>query len=86
MFGILGAFKDAKSMKARLDDDFADRLNRQYTCVLLMVFIIIVSTKSYFGDPVQCWCHHNGCAGSQEKYINLYCWVCMFMQDVYYDT
>lgn len=42
--------------KLRNDDDFIDRLSHHYTTMLLVIFTIIVSTKQYVGDSIQCWC------------------------------
>ena len=39
-----------------IDDDFIDRLNRQYAPTVLVVFTILLSIKQIVGDPINCWC------------------------------
>ena len=54
MLGSVGSY--GGFAKARSDDDFIDRLSHHYTTMLLVIFTIIVSTKQYVGDAIQCWC------------------------------
>lgn len=63
-----------KEMKIRHDDDFADRLSRQYTCSLLIVFALIVSTKQFVGEPIACWCPAHF-TDSHRSYANTMCWI-----------
>ena len=37
-------------------DSFVDRLNCRYTVILLSLFAIMVTTKHYAGEPIECWC------------------------------
>jgi innexin len=37
------------------DDDVIDRYNHRYTVVILILFIIIIASKQYYGDPIVCW-------------------------------
>ena len=37
-------------------DDFVDRLNRKYTVILLLVFVTVLSSKQYIGEPLSCFC------------------------------
>ena len=37
-------------------DSFVDRLNCRYTVFILSVFAIMVTTKHYAGEPINCWC------------------------------
>ncbi|ELU15137.1 hypothetical protein CAPTEDRAFT_215984 [Capitella teleta] len=70
---------DLKGVKISVDDDLADRLNRQHSCCLLLMFSVVVSIRQYFGEAIHCWCPEQ-CASNHEKYANLYCWV----EDTYY--
>ena len=54
MLGNVGNY--AGSLKLRKDDDFIDRLSHHYTAIILLVFTVVVSTKQYVGDAIQCWC------------------------------
>ncbi len=59
---------------SRADDDFIDRMNHSYTVIVLVVFAIIVSTKQYVGDPIQCWVPAHF-TSNYEDYANKICWV-----------
>ena len=37
------------------DDDQADKMSCRYSIILLVVFCVVVSTKQYVGDPIDCW-------------------------------
>ena len=37
------------------DDDQADKVSCRYSILLLVVFCVVVSTKQYVGDPIDCW-------------------------------
>ena len=76
---LLRTLLDIREIKFRLDDDFTDRLNRQYTASLLVLFAVLVSARQYMGEPIHCWCPEQ-CAQNHEKYANIYCWV----SDTYY--
>ena len=54
VLGSIGSYSGV--VKIRNDDDFADRLSHHYTPIILIIFTIVVSTKQYAGDPIQCWC------------------------------
>ncbi len=76
---ILRALLDIREIKFQQDDDFSDRLTRQYTSSLLVLFAVLVSARQYMGEPIHCWCPEQ-CANNHEKYANIYCWV----SDTYY--
>lgn len=60
--------------KERHDGDLSDRLCYPYTTVLFCLFAMVVSTKQFVGEPIQCWFPaHFG--DSQESYANDYCWL-----------
>jgi innexin len=58
----------------RDDDSHIDRLSHRYTVAICVLFAIIVSTKQYAGDPIDCWVPAQFKA-SYEKYADSYCWI-----------
>ena len=34
------------------DDDSVDRYNHRYTVIILAVFVFLISSKQYFGEPI----------------------------------
>jgi hypothetical protein len=63
-----------KEVKLRNADDFVDRLSRQYTTSLLVLFAMIVSTKQFVGEAISCWCPAYF-TESHRQYTNTICWV-----------
>jgi hypothetical protein len=55
-------------------DDFVDRLNRKYTVILLLVFITVLSSKQYIGEPMACFCPAHF-TGAHVEYTNNICWI-----------
>ena len=53
---LIKAVLQIQEYKLRADDDFVDRLNRQHTPTLLIVFTVLVTVKQYVGEPLSCWC------------------------------
>lgn len=63
-----------REFKVRNDDDFVDKLNRQYSVSLLVTFSLIVSTKQFVGEPIKCWCPAHF-TESHRDYANTICWL-----------
>ena len=55
-------------------DDFVDRLNRKYTVIMLLVFITVLSSKQYIGEPMACFCPAHF-TGAHVEYTNNVCWI-----------
>ena len=43
---------EAKFFVNKHDDDLIDRYNHRYTVIALAIFILLIVTKQYFGDPI----------------------------------
>ena len=71
---LLKSLFQINEFKFRTDDDVVDRLSRQYTPSLLVMFSVLVSIKQYVGDPISCWCPAQFTQSHQE-YTNTVCWV-----------
>ena len=69
--GVIGA---PAQIKFNNDDDTADKMSHRYTVILLIVFTVVVSTKQYVGDPINCWVPAHF-TGNHEEYANSYCWI-----------
>ena len=62
-----------REIKFRMDDDYVDRLSRQYTVVILICFGFLVSTKQFVGKPITCWCPAQF-TSSHRDYTDAVCW------------
>lgn len=58
----------------RLDDTITDRLNHVTTSAILVVMAVLVSTKQYVGDPIECWCPKEF-TKNQVQYADSFCWI-----------
>lgn len=74
MESVLGVFGQIGSAKLRSDDDYIDKLNHRYTTCQLIIFAIVVSTKQYVGEPINCWCPAHF-TDNHEDFANKMCWV-----------
>jgi len=59
---------------ARSDDDFADRLNFRYTTAMLVVFSVLITSKQYVGQPIQCWAPEHF-SKTHVQYVKDFCWI-----------
>lgn len=56
-------------------EDFADRANFQGNIIVLMLCVIIVSTRQYFMNPIICYISTLPGGSNAEEYITNMCWV-----------
>lgn len=61
-------------IQPRNDDDIMARLSHRYTTFLLALCAILVSTKQYVGEPINCWVPAQF-TDNHEDYANKVCWV-----------
>jgi len=71
---IVSVIGSLPSLVVQRDDDFADRLSHFYTTAILVVFSVVVSSKQYVGEPINCWVPAHF-SGSHEEYANSFCWI-----------
>lgn len=55
-------------------DDFVDRLNRKYTVILILIFVTVLTSKQYIGEPLACFCPAHF-TGAHVEYTNNICWI-----------
>ncbi|KAI0986437.1 hypothetical protein GJ496_002453 [Pomphorhynchus laevis] len=58
----------------RRDDDVFDKISRRWTVILMAVFLLAITSKHYFGDPIECWTPAEF-KGSHNDYVKHYCWI-----------
>src|SRR6218665_1178714 len=63
-----------REIKLTTDDDYIDRLTRQYTVIVLVCFAFLVTTKQFVGHPISCWCPAQF-TDSHRNYADAMCWV-----------
>ena len=44
------------------------KLHYKFSVILLVIFSVLLSSKQYFGDPIQCD------AETRKEIINVFCW------------
>ncbi|CAF0976390.1 unnamed protein product [Brachionus calyciflorus] len=65
----------ASNLREYRDDDYwVDRLSHRYSIVIFSVFAVLVTTKAYIGDPIDCWAPPEFKA-SYERYAETLCFV-----------
>lgn len=54
------------------NDDRVDRLHYLHTVICLSVYLLFITSKSYYGEPIQCVVNN---FGEASKYIHSMCWI-----------
>ena len=71
MSKVLSSIFSASGLSARHDDDLTDRLVSRYSASIFIALCVIVTTSTYVGKPINCWCPaqftktHSGYANSK---------------------
>ena len=50
----------------------------RYTATLLIVFAILLTSKQYYGEPIDCWCPAHF-TDSHVSFTNAVCWASTFL-------
>ena len=74
MSDIFSIVSGAGKIHVRNDDDFVDRLSHRYTTAVLLIFSVVVVSKQYVGDPINCWVPAHF-TSNHEEYANNICWI-----------
>ena len=59
--------------KSRRDDDYSDRMNHRTTVAILVCFAVLVSTKQFVGNPINCWMPAHFHKDTHDDYTNRCC-------------
>lgn len=71
MLHILGSLKKLFTIRKVSIDCLVFRLHHQLTVLVLVAFAVLVTTKQYVGDPIDC----DRSSGVPAGVINVYCWI-----------
>ena len=66
-------FRFGSVRKLQNNDFFSDRISHRHTTSIILVFIVLVTFKRLFSNPINCWIPAE--LRRYEKYINRYCWI-----------
>ncbi|CAF5210640.1 unnamed protein product, partial [Rotaria magnacalcarata] len=58
----------------RCDDDFTDRLSRLYSVLLFSIFVLIVSSVQFVGNPISCFTPASF-TDAHITYTDFVCWI-----------
>ena len=56
-------------------EDLADRANFQWTVIVLLISMILVTVRQYFMAPLVCYLPTTVSGGNAETYVTNLCWV-----------
>lgn len=71
MIDLFQGLKSLLKIKRVHIDNWIMRLNYSFTVIILLVFCIIISTREYSGDPINCL---TDAKSMPQSVINTYCW------------
>ncbi|KFD49456.1 hypothetical protein M513_09641 [Trichuris suis] len=76
---VRGLVEKMSQLEREVNDDFVDRANYFYTPSALLIFALIVSTRQWIGQPIECWVPAEF-KYAWEEYTENYCYI----QDTYW--
>ncbi|XP_063916937.1 innexin inx2-like [Zophobas morio] len=69
MMDFLNSFKSLVKVEQIRTDNNVFRLHYKLTVIMLIVFSILLTSKQYFGDPIECH------VAEKKHVIEMYCWI-----------
>jgi innexin len=73
IFKAFKTFKLGHYRSLRHNDFFSDRIFHQMTTRIIIVFLVILTVKRFFSNPIHCWVPAE--LKRYERYMNSYCWL-----------
>ncbi|KAF5280034.1 hypothetical protein FQR65_LT03289 [Abscondita terminalis] len=70
MLDFLNSFKSLIKLEKIHTDNNVFKLHYRFTVIMLIVFSILITSKQYFGDPINC-----DVEDDHKNVINTYCWI-----------
>lgn len=70
MIDFLNSFKSLIKLEQIHTDNNVFKLHYKFTVIILIVFSILLTSKQYFGDPINCDVDY-----SRKDVIDTYCWI-----------
>lgn len=70
MIDFLNSFKSLVKVEKIHTDNNVFKLHYKFTVMLLIVFSILLTSKQYFGDPIDC-----DVESARKDVIDTYCWI-----------
>lgn len=70
MFDFLNSFKSLIKLEKIHTDNNVFKLHYKFTVILLVICSVLLTSKQYFGDPIDC-----DVEGARKDVIDTYCWI-----------
>ncbi|KAB0793846.1 hypothetical protein PPYR_13466 [Photinus pyralis] len=70
MLDFLNSFKSLIKLETIHTDNNIFKLHYRFTVIMLIVFSILITSKQYFGDPINCDVEHD-----RKSVVDTYCWI-----------
>lgn len=70
---VLGSLSSLGNIANVHTDNAVFQLHYRFTVVMLLLFSILITTKQYFGDPIDC--DTSGTTGVHKDVVETFCWI-----------